>query len=316
MASTAGGGSRWALLLAVLTAALGVSLAWNLSDPMNPEFAGLVRVVADAAGAVTLGLAALPRLEGTATRRFVPAQDLWRPIAAAGAVWAIAESGLLLFGAGEASGRGARGISMADFGTFLLDTSAGQVGATAVACALGIVGYAGTAFRRDAEWPTDAVLAVAALALVLRPVTGHMSQQTLGPALGAVHALAAAVWLGVLVALALVVRTRGAWAELLPRYSDWALRCVVVLLATGVINAYVRLGSLSAFVDTGYGRIVVAKAVALGALVALGWHWRRTWVPDAGGHRLQAAASLQRAIIETMLMAIAFGLAAALAVTP
>jgi putative copper resistance protein D len=72
---------------------------------------------------------------------------------------------------------------------------------------------------------------------------------------------------------------------------------------------------VGALVDTGYGRIVLAKTAALLALGALGWWWRRTWVPAAGAHRMQAEDSLRRAVLEALAMAVAFGLAAALATT-
>ncbi|MBJ8346352.1 copper resistance D family protein [Antrihabitans sp. YC2-6] len=316
MASTAGGtASRWALLLAVLTAALGVSLAWNLSDPANPDLSALVRVIADCMAALVLGLAALLRLQGPGSRRSIKALDLWRPIAAAAGVWVIAEVALLLFEASSASGRTVAKVGTDALRTFVLETSNGQVGLAAVACALAVVGYASVAFRQRADWSTDPVLAVAALALVLRPITGHMSQQTLGPLLGAVHALAAGLWFGLLVAMGLIVQSRGGWAELLPRFSNWALWCVVILTGSGIVNAFVRLQGITPFFDSGYGRIVVAKTVVLAGLVGLGWYWRRTWVREASGHRMTAAASLQRAIVETMLMATAFGLAAALAGT-
>jgi putative copper resistance protein D len=156
---------------------------------------------------------------------------------------------------------------------------------------------------------------LAALALVARPITGHMSQQAFGSVLGAAHALAAAVWFGLLAALAMTIRTRGEWADALPRYSEWAMRCVVVLTVSGVINSAVRLRSVTPLFDTGYGRIILAKVVVLALLVALAWWWRRTWVRQASNHRLTAEDSLQRATIEVVAMAVAFGLAATLATT-
>ena len=59
------------------------------------------------------------------------------------------------------------------------------------------------AYRRGAAWPTTPVLAAAALALIGRPVSGHMSQQPLGSLLDAAHVLAAGLWAGTLTALAL-----------------------------------------------------------------------------------------------------------------
>lgn len=51
------------------------------------------------------------------------------------------------------------------------------------------------------------------------------------------------------------------------------------------------------------------------ALLGLGWWWRRSWVPVATDHRMTADSSLRRALIEVVVMAAVFGLAATLAVT-
>jgi putative copper resistance protein D len=61
--------------------------------------------------------------------------------------------------------------------------------------------------------------------------------------------------------------------------------------------------------------VILAKIVAIAMLVALGWWWRRTWVVASAAHRMSSDGSLRRAIGEVVFMAIAFGLAAALATT-
>lgn len=307
--------SRATLLLAVPTAVLGVSLAWQLAAPDVPQPSSLVRVLADCVGSVVLGLAALDRLQSAVKRKPITRERLWRPMAATAGVWLLAEVVLLVFAAADVDNSSVSGLATTHFADFLLHVNAGRVGAVAVICALAIVAYSAASYRRHAAWSTDPVLAVAALALTIRPITGHMSQQTLGPVLAAAHTLAAAVWFGVLTALALLVQTRGGWAEVLPRYSVWAWRCVVVLGVSGVINATIRIGEFGLLFGSGYGRIVVAKTVAFGLLIALGWWWRRTWVGEAANHRMTADGSLRRAVIEIVGMAVAFGLAATLATT-
>jgi putative copper resistance protein D len=142
-----------------------------------------------------------------------------------------------------------------------------------------------------------------------------MSQQPFGSVLAAVHALAASAWFGLLIALALVVRTRGEWAVALPRYSAVALPLIAAVAVTGIVNGLVRLHGITPFVTTGYGRILLAKTIVLIGLLGLGWWWRRSWVPQATNHRMRAEESLRRAVIEVVVMGIAFGLAATLAVT-
>lgn len=107
-------------------------------------------------------------------------------------------------------------LGVSRFAEYLGSAGAGRIGVAALLCVLVCTLVAALAYRRSAAWPTVPVLVAAALALIARPVTGHMSQQALGSLLDAAHALAAALWFGTLVALALTVRSRGAWARLLP----------------------------------------------------------------------------------------------------
>ncbi|MFC7448289.1 CopD family protein [Rhodococcus daqingensis] len=305
---------RW-LLFAAPAGLAGVGTAWPLATPDGPDPSSLIRVLAILLGSTVLGLTALEWLQRSDPRPVVARAELWRPIAALAGAWTLAELALVVAAAAATTETGAGTLSSTAFGRFLGDVSAGQIGGATVACTAAIAVIAALAFRRRADWPITSVAVLAAVALAARPVTGHMSAQAFGALLGAAHALSAALWLGPLVAMALLLRARGAWATLLPRYSDLATRCVAVLAVTGLIDAAVKLGDLGALIGTGYGRIVLAKAAALLALGALGWWWRRTWVSAAGAHRVQADDSLRRAVLEVLAMAVAFGLAAALATT-
>jgi len=297
-----------ALLAIVPAGLLGVGLAWALARPDVALVAGLVRVSADCAGATVLGLAALPRLHD---RLRTP----WLLLAVLGGIWWVAEAAVLVSAAAEVVGVAVRDLGADQFTSYLSEVSAGRIGVAVLIGIAVLTGYSALAFRRDTGLSADLVLVFAAVVLALRPVTGHMSQQPLGSVLAAVHALAAAGWLGLLVALALVVRGRGEWAATLPRYSAIAVPLVGVVAVTGLLNGLIRLGGPADLFGTGYGRILAAKAVVLLGLLALGWWWRRDWVRRAGGHRMSAADSLRRAVLEVASMAVAFGLAAALAVT-
>ncbi|MFL5887334.1 MAG: CopD family protein, partial [Thermoleophilaceae bacterium] len=63
------------------------------------------------------------------------------------------------------------------------------------------------------------------------------------------------------------------------RFSAVALAAVVLLVATGWIQAFVHVGSWSALVQTGYGRAVLAKIGLTLALVCLGAINRRRAIP-------------------------------------
>ncbi|MFE9582934.1 CopD family protein [Nocardia sp. NPDC006044] len=298
----------WPVLLIVPAGLLGVVLAWGLALPAGFAAAATVRVLADGVGATVLGLAALPRLHA----RLTPP---WRLLAVLAGFWCGTEFAVLVFEAADVVGVPVGRLAAGEFGTFLVDLSGGQIGIAVLVGVGAVAVYSAVAFRRADIASADLVLVFAAVALALRPITGHMSQQTFGSVLAAVHALAAAAWFGLLVALALVVRTRGEWAVVLPRYSAMALPLVAAVGVTGLLNGLVRVGGMTPFVTTGYGRILLAKTVVLLGLLALGWWWRRSWVRLAADHRMTAEASLRRATIEVVVMALAFGLAATLAVT-
>ncbi|WP_216915271.1 copper resistance D family protein [Nocardia noduli] len=304
---TTGGRDAVSLLLIVPAGLLGVGLAWVLTVGDLPAQA-VIRVIADCVGATVLGLAALPRLHPRL-------QPPWRLLAVLAGIWCGTEFAILLFEAADVVGVPLRRLGAEQFGTFLTEVSAGQVGIAILLGTGATAGYSALIYRRSEAASTDLVLVFAAVALILRPITGHMSQQSFGSVLAAVHALAAAAWFGLLVALASVVRSRGQWATVLPRYSAVALPLIAAVALTGIVNGLVRLDGLGPLLSTGYGRILLAKTVVLLALLALGWWWRRSWVGRAADHRMTADASLRRAVIEVAVMAVAFGLASALAVT-
>lgn len=307
---TIGGSSslRWLLLLIVPIGLAGAGSAWILAanDPVQPE--APARVLADCAGAAVLGAAALPRLSD----RLSPP---WRILTVLAGVWAVMEFAMLVMESAEVMGLSAGELGATQFGDYLTTVSGGQIGIAILIGCGAVAAYSAFGFRNPDRATADLVLVFTAVTIALRPITGHMSQQIFGSVLGAVHALAAAAWLGVLLALALTVRTRGEWAVLLPRYSRWALPLAVTVAATGLLNGLIRIGGITPLATTGYGRILLAKTVILLALLGLGWWWRRTWVPVAGDHRMDAESSLRRAISEVLLMAVVFGLAATLAVT-
>lgn len=300
---------QWRVLVpVVLAASVGVVLAWILGRTGGLALVAFARVLADGAGALVLGLAALPRIDD---RRAIT----WRPLAVVAGVWFAAEFTVLVCEAADIVGVSVTQLGASDFTTFLGRLSGGQIGIAILFCTGAIACYAAVAYRRPDAASADLVLVFAAVALSLRPITGHMSQQMLGSVLAAIHALAAACWLGLLLAMVVTLRTRGEWAATLPRYSTVAAPLAGVVALTGLVNGLVRLGGIAPLLDTGYGRILLAKLALLCALVALGWWWRRTWVRKAADHRVTVEVSLRNATIEVLVMATAFGLAATLAVT-
>jgi copper transport protein len=122
-----------------------------------------------------------------------------------------------------------------------------------------------------------ALLAAGAPAL-----TGHTRAATpelLAIAADVVHLLAGSVWLGGLLALLLVLPDlagRGALgAEVVARFSAYAAGVLVALGVTGAFLAWRIVASWSALVETGYGRLLLAK-IAVVLLVVAGAAWNRT----------------------------------------
>jgi copper transport protein len=132
--------------------------------------------------------------------------------------------------------------------------------------------------RPVAEYPLPQwwrpVAALAALGLLLTPgLSGHAGSGDLVPlALIADvgHVGAVSLWLGGLVVLLAVVLRRKNLDELravVPRFSQLALIAICVIIGTGAFQAWRQLGSLSAFRDTDYGKLLAAKLIAFGALI-------------------------------------------------
>jgi putative copper resistance protein D len=115
--------------------------------------------------------------------------------------------------------------------------------------------------------------------------------------------------------LVLTVTHRGQWARVLPRFSQMALLCVAVLLASGAFAAVLAAGRPVHWYATGYGRMLLAKVVLAIALVGVGWRNRTVWLPAARGHRASAGRSQRRSAAELALMVVTLTVAATLAVT-
>jgi putative copper export protein len=130
----------------------------------------------------------------------------------------------------------------------------------------------------------------------------------------AVHLGAAAAWLGALVRLAGADPDAEVFPPLARRVSSVALISVAVIGATGILQAALLLPELPALWESGYGRLVLAKAGGLAALVALGAFHRFRLLPhlDSGG-----APTLRRSVRrEILVFAVVLLVAAWLAQVP
>ncbi len=93
------------------------------------------------------------------------------------------------------------------------------------------------------------------------------------------HLVGAAFWAGGLFALLAHARRRGAHTDVAARrFSFVATICFVAMAISGVVNALVRV-PLDDLFSTTYGRLIVAKIVALVVLGVFGFLQRRRALP-------------------------------------
>ncbi len=154
-----------------------------------------------------------------------------------------------------------------------------------------------------------AALAVPAVALgvwtiVVPGYSGHAGDPGRGLftiTVDAVHVAAAAVWIGGLAQLVLVVphATRGLSDDarqrvrrsVLGRFSKVALASVAVVAVTGAGRALWEVGAVSQVWSTGYGRALMVKTLLLAGLVGLGYR-NRNALDRFGEVRRRAVAEL------------------------
>ncbi|MFT8245137.1 copper resistance CopC/CopD family protein [Roseomonas sp. BN140053] len=166
--------------------------------------------------------------------------------------------------------------------------------------------------RRGARWVG---LLGAGAAAVGFSLSGHAAAGGVATQLLlAGHVLCAAFWLGAFCPLLAALRAQGgAAAPVVRRFAALAIPAVAILLLSGTVQAAVNLPAPAALLDTGYGRLVLAKAAT--ALVLLGLaavnHLRLTPALATSG-----PVPLRRSIrAEAGLGAVALALTAVLSMT-
>ncbi|OBI19406.1 copper resistance protein CopD [Mycobacterium sp. E2327] len=165
---------------------------------------------------------------------------------------------------------------------------------------------------------TPLLLAASLVTLVPLGLTGHSSaggSHDFATNSLLIHLVAASVWAGGLLALLAHGLRGGDYLGLAARrFSTVALWCWVAMALSGVVNALVRVLP-SDLLTTGYGRLVVAKFVALCALGTLGWRQRRSGAVALQGDPTPPRARrllIRLALIEAAVFGLTFGIAVGL----
>lgn len=168
-------------------------------------------------------------------------------------------------------------------------------------------------------WWTPILLVVGVLGLMPLALTGHSSSggsHDMATNSLILHLVAASLWAGGLFALLAHARRRGAYTDVAARrFSAVATVCFVVMAVSGVVNALVRV-QIGDLVDTTYGRLVVAKIVALVVLGVFGWAQRRRALPALQKDPTKRGNLIRFAGAEVMVFAATIGLAVGLGRTP
>lgn len=304
---------------AILAGVLGGSLAG--SDLAVRVGGSITRSGMDAVGVACVGLTLLgvllplgaATLPGGALRDLVRVQATAdRVLVVAAGCWLVLVLVGIAFRTADALARPLARLSANDITVWATQLAAGRGLLLTAACAAAVLGCAIARLRRPDAVQVRIPLIAALLGVLTPALTGHASSAAdhqLAVISAALHVAAAALWVGGLAALlVLVARHRALLDNSLPRFSRLATGAIIAVALTGVINATTRLASWTALFTTGYGWLVLIKVVLLVALAGLGGLARQ---------RLRAHRTpvLRWAGLEVALMAVTMGVAAALTQT-
>ncbi len=137
------------------------------------------------------------------------------------------------------------------------------------------------------------------------------------------HLVAAATWVGGLVSLVLLLsitrrdRTHAGMSlarEATQSFSTMGLTIVVVIFATGIVNAWILVGSLHGLVVTEYGRLLTLKMALFAIMLSVAavnrfWLTPRLVLPSEDGQPVEALRLLTRnSMVEIALALLIFAI--------
>jgi cytochrome c oxidase assembly factor CtaG/putative copper export protein len=303
-----------------VTLAGDVLAALGLPDPGLLTRAGLpaARVLAECAAVVTVGsllLAAFlvpPQPSGYLA---VGGYAAVRTAFLSATVWLLAALALVPLSVADAVGRPVTEVlapaALTELVPQLAQSSAWMLTA-------GIVMLVGAGCAVAISWGSAVGLfGLSLLGLLPVALTGHSSSggaHDVATNSLIYHLLAASLWVGGLIAVLAHLARRGEHGGLaVSRFSRLALVCWVVMAASGVANALVRIEP-DQLLSTSYGGLLLAKLTALVLLGAFGYLHRRSAVDAVA--RGERRATLRLGSGEVLLMLATIGLAVGLSRTP
>jgi putative copper export protein/mono/diheme cytochrome c family protein/peroxiredoxin len=266
--------------------ALGLVARWL-------HLAGLILLVGAAATILLAGRTDRP------TARLWESRVLSRALAVA-VLTLLAGLALLAAQTATLEARAAAALAPAALARVLLETHFGRVWLARQGLLLLLTAFLAVRWNveRRVDWRAahgeTALLGAAALVLV--GASGHAAAVEPDTAraltVDACHLLAAGLWAGGLLPLALLLRAaaRADGADARPhavlavrRFSRGALVAVLVLGVSGAANAATHVATVAGLVGTTYGRLLLLKLALLLPILGLAWVNRRRHLPRLGG---------------------------------
>jgi putative copper resistance protein D len=260
------------------------------------------------------------RREGAAQTQSVLRRQNLRIVWAALALTLLSGAAWLLLQAAAMSGRPlVEAIADGVVFVVLSKTQFGMISSLRFALAILLVISLMLARVRPWAWFMPAILAACLVAAIAW--TGHAAGTvgTKAPvhlASDALHLVAAAAWIGSLVPLGLLLR----WARMkggehglsiaaqaARRFSALGIISVGALLASGLVNSWILVGSVPGLIGTDYGRLVLVQVVLFAAMVSIAAVNRtrltpRLFEPAGSGMPVDAMRQLSRNVMIEMVL--------------
>lgn len=234
-------------------------------------------------------------------------------------LWALASAAVFVLAYSDTAGVAVLEPSLwVRMPTYIMSVDLGQ--ANLISTTLVVAVSLGCLVARKVDDAEIAVLLGSLSALWPVASTGHVStdadhQQSV--LLLFSHLVAVSIWFGGLAAFGLLQGHIGRYRDaVLRRYSVTAACCLAAVAMSGVLSAILRLGSWTAL-SSSYGALILAKAVLLLALGAIGYLHRRRLVDNAPTWTALARRRFaELAGGELLVMCVAVALGVALGGTP
>ena len=227
----------------------------------------------------------------------------------AGLLWPAVETAVVL-------GDPAAALNLRQIGFVMSQTSFGQIWSARLAIVLGATILAWLPTERDAVWQERGVYVLVAAALASVAMVGHAAAASGLPGIvqrltAALHLLVAGAWIGALPVLySFVARLRPhVLAELLRRFSAYGQALVATVVATGLLNAWFRIGGVAALIKADYAHVLIGKVALVAGMGLAALLNRGRYMPALDSRDPQAQWEAERGLRLSIALEFALGVA-------